>query len=127
MAFTPRGIQKPDGSTPISIFTLLGALADTADAAIDALETSLRAWVAGRTRAGQAAVSLAAASTGTVDVTFSTPFDSVPRVVATSASALYYATVHSISTSGCVIRVRHVEGTTATTTVSTQWIAAVSS
>lgn len=46
MALTPRGIQKPDGSTPMNIHDLLGNLADTADDAINTADPHTKTWTA---------------------------------------------------------------------------------
>lgn len=87
MALTPRGIQKPDASTPISMLNIAGALADTTDAALTALETALQNSMAARVQSAQVVVATVAGTTVTQTVTFPANFASQPRITATANAA----------------------------------------
>jgi hypothetical protein len=83
MALTPRGIQKPDASTPISMLNIAGALADTTDAALTALETALQNSMASRVQSVRIVVPTVAGTTVTRTATFPANFSSLPHITAT--------------------------------------------
>lgn len=113
---TTKGFPYPIGSDD---------LADT-DLRIKALADFLEARV-GVFQSGQAvSASLAAGAGGDVTVTFGTAFGATPNVVACaqvngSDSSLFPVMVKTISTTGCVIRVKN--GSGGATTVPVQWMA----
>ena len=83
MAFTPRGIQKPDGSTPAQLKDITGALADTTNTALDTLEATLKAYMGARFQRVTVTVATVAGTTVTQTVTFPANFVSNPTISVT--------------------------------------------
>lgn len=76
MATTPRGLYKPDGSTVADIEAIVGELADTADAAIEAV-----AGLLGGLKIQRGTFILSVDDTDSpITVTFPVPFSAAPRV-----------------------------------------------
>jgi hypothetical protein len=94
---------------------------------IKALADALEDRAAPRIQAGRSVVSVSAAASGTaVNQVFPVPFAVIPRVVATVAiagSAMWAVCTDVVTTSQMAIRVRHIDGTSSTASVTVDWIA----
>lgn len=78
-------------------------------------------------QSGTNSITLSSAASGSKAVTFGTAFGSAPNVVVTADAAVYNCNVSATSTSGFTYGVRHIDGTSASTTVTVYWIAMVTS
>lgn len=71
-------------------------------------------------RAGTDAVSLTAAASGFVNITYS-GFDAIPAVVATAEDSNYFAAVSNRTTTGCRVYVQHRANTALTVSIPVCW------
>jgi hypothetical protein len=140
-------LRKPsDPQAPADLITIVGALADDTDAVLKAqlatkaatghghagLDANVRrdidALLTFRNsfRSGAAVIPIANnATSGAVDVTFSSPLAQAPKVVATAiGSTLWIPFVSAITASGCRITLRCVNPTSSgTASISVHYIA----
>jgi hypothetical protein len=141
------GLRKPtDPQAPADLITIVGALADDTDAALNAqlatkadtghghagLDANVRADInalltfRGMFRAGQVQVPVAAnAQTGYVDVTFSAPYGLTPRIVAqiSGQTNRWAPFVSGASATGFRATVRCLDTNSGATTVNVNYIA----
>lgn len=75
-------------------------------------------------QSGESSIALSAAAAGSVSVTFPVAFSTAPVVVpGVKNSTVFNATVSSVTTTGCVIEIRHTDNSTVTATIPVTWVA----
>jgi hypothetical protein len=75
-------------------------------------------------QAGASSISLTAAASGQVVVSFGSAFSAAPVVLAASANSNYIASIAAVTATTVTIEIRHRDNTSATVTVNLTWLAA---
>ncbi len=126
MGTTPRGIPYPEDAGMVEDLVLdLKALAEGTNAALEALLTGIFGALRPKIIYGQRIVNISSAASGTVAVTFPSPFTVTPVVLggcATSTST-WIGSASGATINGCNVNGFHRDGSTGSATLAINFIA----
>lgn len=126
MGTTPRGIPYPDDLNLIEDLELdFRALAEGADSAIGAALTAIFGALRPRILYGQRILTISSAASGSVAVTFATPFTVTPVVLGgcVTTTSTWIGAASGSSTTGCTLNGFHRDGSTGSATLALNFIA----